>query len=91
MRELQWKPTTRFLLMVDQWASLSVVATRREALTETDLGHQDVEAASEATETAVIAVVATEVATETDAKAVADVKRKKKSLRNNSMLKWMPT
>lgn len=68
-----------------------MVATRREAITETDLDHQDVEAASEATETAVIAVAATEVATETDAKAVADVKRKKKSLRNNSMLKWMPT
>jgi hypothetical protein len=68
-----------------------VVAIRREAITETDLDHQDVEAASEATEMAVIAVVATEVATETDAKAVADVKRKKKSLRNNSMPKWMPT
>lgn len=68
-----------------------MVETRREAITETDLDHQDVEAASEATEMAVIAVVATEVATETDAKAVADVKRKKKSLRNNSMPKWMPT
>ena len=68
-----------------------MVAIRREAITETDLDHQDVEAASEATEMAVIAVVATEVATETDAKAVADVKRKKKSLRNNSMPKWMPT
>jgi len=67
------------------------VGTRREAITETDLDHQDVEAASEATATAVIAVVATEVAAETDAKLVADVRRKKRSPRNNSMLKWMPT
>ena len=68
-----------------------MAATRKEAITETDLDHQDVEAALEATEMAVIVAVETEVATETDAKAVADVKRKKKSLRNNSMPKWMPT
>lgn len=67
------------------------MATKREAITGTDLDHQDVAAAMEATETAVIAVVVTEVVAQIDEKVVVDVKRKKKSLRNSSMPKWMPT
>merc|ERR1712037_945762 len=61
-----------------------------DARTAMETYNQDVEAATGATGTAAIAVVVTEVA-ETDAKAVADVKRKKKLPRNNLMPKWMPT
>ena len=59
---------------------------------ETDLDLQDAEAALAVTETAETAVVATEAAeTEVVEEAAVDEKRKRKSPKNNSTLKWTPT